>query len=144
MLEDAKRLHHYCHTLPGLTEEHILIAFSHSKELHIKEMEDIDKYSKLTQTEFLEFIARLAALLYADKTQLALLAKIELLLTELFKPIQEKVKHPPRTEDAELVSDFEDDIVQVARKKMREANHEQFLIVDITKPEVLQILNHTE
>ncbi len=45
------------------------------------------------------------------------------------------MKHPPRTEDDELVSDFEDDVVQVARRKMREARHEQFLIVDITKQE---------
>ena len=106
-------------------------------------MEEIDKYSRLTQTEFLEFIARLGYLLFADRTHLTVLEKIELVLTELFKPINEKVKNPPRTEDDELVSDFEDDIVQVARKKMREANHEQFLIVDITKPEVLEIINNT-
>ena len=74
---------------------------------------------------------------------LTVLEKIELVLTELFKPINEKVKNPPRTEDDELVSDFEDDIVQVARKKMREANHEQFLIVDITKLEVLDMINKT-
>ena len=63
-------------------------------------------------------------LLFADRTHLTVLEKIELVLTEFFKPINEKVKNPPRTEDDELMSDFEDDIVQVARKKMREANHE--------------------
>jgi hypothetical protein len=59
--------------------------------------------------------------------------KIELVLKELFKIITEKVKYPPKTEDDELLSDFEDDILSIAKKKMREANHEQFLIVDITK-----------
>lgn len=60
--------------------------------------------------------------------------KIEMVLKELFKIISEKVKYPPKTEDDELVSDYEDDILCIAKKKLREANHEQFLIVDITKP----------
>jgi len=42
----------------------------------------------------------------------------------MFKLVLEKVKHPPKTEDDELVSDFEDDIIQVAKRKLREANHE--------------------
>jgi hypothetical protein len=60
--------------------------------------------------------------------------KIEMVLKELFKIISEKVKYPPKTEDDELVSDYEDDILSIAKKKLREAHHEQFLIVDITKP----------
>jgi hypothetical protein len=32
-------------------------------------------------------------------------------MTEMFKLINERVKHPPKTEDDELVSDFEDDIL---------------------------------
>ena len=56
------------------------------------------------------------------------------MLIELFKLIQEKVKYPPKTEDDELISDFEDDILQVVKKKRREENHEPFLIVDISKP----------
>ncbi len=58
--------------------------------------------------------------------------KIEMVLKELFKIISEKVKYPPKTEDDELVSDYEDDILSIAKKKLREAHHEQFLIVDIT------------
>jgi hypothetical protein len=57
-----------------------------------------------------------------------------MVLGELLKIIQEKVKHPPKTEDDELVSDFEDDILQVVKRKRREYNHEPFLIVDISKP----------
>ena len=72
-------------------------------------------------------------LLYTDRTELLLTEKIELILTELFKMIGEKVRYPPRTEDDELVSDYEEDIIQLAKKKIKEANHEQFLIVDITK-----------
>jgi hypothetical protein len=37
--------------------------------------------------------------------------KIEMVLKELFKIISEKVKYPPKTEDDELISDFEDDIL---------------------------------
>ena len=85
MLDDAKKLPGLCHGLPGLTEEFIKIAFSHSKELHIKEMEELDKYSRLTQTEFLEFIARLGVLLFSDRAHMSLIEKIELLLLELFK-----------------------------------------------------------
>ncbi len=124
MLDDAKRLLQICSNLHGLSYEMIKIAFSHSKELHIKEMEEIDKYTKLTHTEFLEFLARIAHLLFIDKPHLSIIEKTELVLGELLKSVSEKVKHPPRTEDDELISDFEDDIVQVARKKMREANHE--------------------
>ena len=63
--------------------------------------------------------------------------KIEIILKELFKIITEKVKYPPKTEDDELVSDFEDEILSIAKKKKREANHEQFLIIDITKTPVI-------
>lgn len=52
----------------------------------------------------------------------------------MFKLVGEKVRQPPKTEDDELVSDYEEEIVQLARRKIKEANHEQFLIVDITKP----------
>jgi len=57
-----------------------------------------------------------------------------MVLTEMLKLVSEKVKHPPKTEDDELVSDYEDEIVQQAKKKIKEEAHEQFLIVDISKP----------
>ncbi len=47
MLDDAKKLIEKCPSL-NLSIEEIMIAFSHSKELHIKEMEEIDRYTKLT------------------------------------------------------------------------------------------------
>lgn len=59
--------------------------------------------------------------------------KIEKVLIQAFKVISEKVKYPPKTEDDELVSDFDDDILIIAKKSMKEAHHEQFLIVDISK-----------
>jgi hypothetical protein len=133
MIEDALTLIERCPEL-NLNEDMIKLAFSHAKELHVKEMDDIDKYNRMGATEFLEFIARLSTLAFASKPHLMLTEKIELVLKELFKLITEKVKYPPKTEDDELVSDFEDDILSIARKKMREAHHEQFLIVDITKP----------
>ncbi len=74
-------------------------------------MEDIDKYMKLHTSEFLEFISRLGVLLYHENSSQSLQDKIELVLTELLKLIAEKVKHPPKTEDDELVSDFEDDVL---------------------------------
>jgi len=67
MLDDARKLHDKFPEL-HLTHEIILIAFSHSKELHVKEMEEIDKYSRLTIPEFLEFLSRLAFIIYKDKT----------------------------------------------------------------------------
>ena len=56
---------HKCPLLEMSTEQ-VHLAFSHAKELHIKEMEDIDRYTRLTFCEFLEFIARAGVLLYAD------------------------------------------------------------------------------
>ncbi len=63
MIEDALTLVDKC---PGLklTEELVKIAFSHSKELHVKEMDDIDKYSRLGLVELMEFIARIGVLIY--------------------------------------------------------------------------------
>jgi len=50
-----------------LTYELITLAFAHSKELHVKEMDDIDKYSRLGINELIEFIARLGVILHQDK-----------------------------------------------------------------------------
>ena len=97
-------------------------------------MEDIDKYMELQTCEFLEFIARLGVLIYNQNQSQLLQEKIELVMTEMFKLINERVKYPPKTEDDELVSDFEDDVLQVVKRKKREFNHEPFLIVDISKP----------
>ena len=132
LLDDTKNIVAKCPALTA-TEEQIQIAFAHSKELHVKEMADIDKYTRIGITEFLEFIARLGVLLYAEELELLLTDKIERVLIELVKLVSERVKYPPKTEDDELVSDYEEDIVHLAKKKIKEANHEQFLIVDITK-----------
>jgi hypothetical protein len=88
-----------------------LIAFAHAKELHVKEIDDIDKYQRLGLTEFIEFIARLGVLLYHERTELLLTEKIENILIELFKLISERVRYPPKTEDDELISDYEEDII---------------------------------
>jgi hypothetical protein len=132
LMDDALSLIERCPEL-NLSQDIVKLAFSHAKELHVKEMDDIDKYSRMGSTEFLEFIARLGVLVYQNKPQMMLTEKIEMVLKEILKIIAEKVKYPPKTEDDELVSDFEDDILSIAKKKMREAHHEQFLIVDITK-----------
>jgi hypothetical protein len=79
MLEDALTLVDKCSNLK-LTEEIIKIAFAHAKELHVKEMDDIDKYNRLTLVELIEFIARLGALLYHDRPQMLLVEKIEMVL----------------------------------------------------------------
>ena len=96
-------------------------------------MEDIDKYKRLGFIEFLEFIARLGVLQYHKSTELLLFQKIEMIMAEMFKLVQEKVKYPPKTEDDELLSDYEEEIINLAKKRIREQNHEQFLIVDISK-----------
>lgn len=96
-------------------------------------MDDIDKYSRLGLTELLEFTARLGVLIYKERPQMSLVEKIESVLIELFKIVNEKVKYPPKTEDDEMISDFEDDILVHARRKFKEDNHEGFCIVDITK-----------
>ena len=79
MIEDALTLIERCPEL-NLTEDMIKLAFSHSKELHVKEMDDIEKYNRMGTTEFLEFIARLSTLVFASKPQLMLTEKIELVL----------------------------------------------------------------
>lgn len=140
MLEDARSLSQKLPKL-GLTDEQVVIAFSHSKELHVKEMDDIDKYDRLSFVEFIEFAARCAVLLFADRTELMLTEKIELVIEEMLKLSGEKVRYPPKTEDDELISDYEEDIIQLARKKIKEANHEQFLIVDITKEKKTPAVN---
>jgi hypothetical protein len=71
MVEDVKLMCEKCTEL-DLTEDKIMLAFSHAKELHVKEMDDIDKYKRLGFTEFLEFIARLGVLLYQDQVELLL------------------------------------------------------------------------
>ncbi len=50
-----------------LTVEMIKLAFAHSKELHVKEMDDIDKYNRLGITELLEFVARLGVLIFKER-----------------------------------------------------------------------------
>jgi len=40
-----------------------------------------------------------------------LLEKIEKVLIELLKVVSEKIKYPPKTDDDEMVSDFDDDIL---------------------------------
>ncbi len=62
-----------------------------------------------------------------------LIEKIELVLMQLLPLISEKVKYPPKTEDDEMITDYEDDILVFAKRKHKEDNHEGFLIVDITK-----------
>ena len=98
-------------------------------------MDDIEKYSRMNFIEFIEFIARAGALLYSNESEWLFTQKVEKVLEEILKCVSEKVRHPPKTEDDELVSDFEEDIIQLAKKKIKEAQHEQFLIVDITKKE---------
>lgn len=95
-----------------VTEDTMRVAFSHSKELHVKEMEDIDKYTQLELSEFVEFIARLAYLQFQENSEELLTEKIEKVLAEMLKLVSEKVRHPPKTEDDELVSDYEDEVVQ--------------------------------
>jgi hypothetical protein len=62
-MDDALSLVDKCPELK-LTVDIVKLAFSHSKELHVKEMDDIDKYLRIGQTEFLEFIARLGVLVF--------------------------------------------------------------------------------
>jgi hypothetical protein len=79
MIDDARALIDKCPEL-YLTQDMVQIAFSHSKELHVKEMDDIEKYYRLGLTEFMEFIARLGVLVYKNKTQMLLIEKIENIL----------------------------------------------------------------
>lgn len=140
ILDDVKELILKC---PGLemTVALVQVAFSYSKILHVKEMEDIDKYTRIELVEFIEFIARVGVILFHENAEMLLTDKIERVMQEMFKLISEKVKHPPKTEDDELVSDYEDDFIQLARKKIKEATHEQFLIVDITKKSTSQVIH---
>ena len=131
-LDDIAALIEECPELE-VSEDMMKVAFAHSKEIHVKEMDDIDKYTRLELSEFVEFIARIAFLLFHDDSEKLLTEKIDIVLTEMLKLVSEKVKHPPKTEDDELVSDYEDEIVQQAKKKIKEEAHEQFLIVDISK-----------
>jgi len=62
-----------------------------------------------------------------------LVDKIEIVMKELFLLIGEKVKYPPKTEDDEMITDYEDDMLVFARRKHKEDNHEGFLICDISK-----------
>ena len=63
LMDDALTLIERCPEL-NLTPDIVKLAYSHSKELHVKEMDDIDKYSRMGNTEFLEFIARLGVLVF--------------------------------------------------------------------------------
>ena len=63
LMDDALGLIEKCPDL-NLTVDIVKLAFSHSKELHVKEMDDIDKYSRMGNIEFLEFIARLGVLVF--------------------------------------------------------------------------------
>jgi hypothetical protein len=63
LMDDALTLIDKCSDL-HLSVDMVKLAYSHAKELHVKEMDDIDKYSRMGQTEFLEFIARLGVLVF--------------------------------------------------------------------------------
>ena len=87
------------------------IAYSLSKQTIIDEMEEFDKYNILKRTEFLEFIGRLAFLIYPD-AKLSLAKKIEMLLRQLLKTVVNKaIVIPDLNEGAESESDYEDDVV---------------------------------
>ncbi len=41
-------------------------------------------------------------------------------MIELLKIVSEKVRHPPKTEDDELVSDYEEDALNIAKRQLKE------------------------
>jgi hypothetical protein len=132
LIDDALSLIEKC---PGLklNQELIKIAFAHAKELHVKEMDDIERYNRLGMVELLEFVARVGVLLCHERSQMLLIEKIEMVLLNILPLVSEKVKYPPKTEDDEMVTDYEDDILVYAKRKHKEDHHEAFLFVEITK-----------
>lgn len=56
-----------------------------------------------------------------------------MVMVEILKIVSEKIRHPPKTEDDELISDYEEDALNIAKRKLREQHHEQFYVENITK-----------
>ena len=93
-------------------DKKIFQAYSISHMTIIDEMEDFDKYQQLKRVEFLEFIGRLAAMLYPSE-QLPLVKKIEKLLGPLIQAILKVEMMLPDNDDGiESESDCEDDLVE--------------------------------
>lgn len=78
----------------------------------VDELEGIGKYKQLNFVEFLEFIGRLADLIYADEPDAVPLAydvKVWRLMQALFRGIQKRVTTNEDNENIDSESDYEDD-----------------------------------
>lgn len=75
----------------------------------VEELELIDNYERLFFVEFLEFLGRLAFLIY-DNDEETLDVKLWRLLQIIFNTITEKVKEPVLDQEIDSESDYEDEL----------------------------------
>ena len=88
----------------------ITLAFSFSKMQFVDELELIDNYKQITFVEFLEFLGRLAFLIWYDNQDEPLEVKLWRLMATLFGDFGEKVKGVELEDDVDSESDYEDEI----------------------------------
>lgn len=97
----------------GIGRDDIVLAWIMSKMQFVEELEGINKYKQLNFVEFLEFIGRLADLIYADEPDeipLAYDVKVWRLMQALFRGIQKRVNTNEDDANIDSESDYEDDI----------------------------------
>lgn len=92
-----------------VSHDQITLAFAFSKMQFIDELELIDLYEQMYFVEFLEFLGRLAYLIWDSRGE-NLDTKLWRLLQILFAKIKEKVKEPQVELDIDSESDYEDEI----------------------------------
>ena len=97
----------------SLSDDAISLAFAHSKQLFIQEMEDINKYERMLFVEFLELIARISDL-WLKEFNWPMVQKIEKVLSELFELLGDKVIQTGKDQDIDSESDYEDDLIELA------------------------------
>ena len=88
----------------------VTLAFSFSKMQMIDELELIDNYKQMLFVEFLEFLGRLAYLLWYDIPDEPLEVKLWRLMAVLFGEFGERVKAVDLEDEVDSESDYEDEL----------------------------------
>ena len=91
----------------SLSQDKIKLAFSYCKMTIIDEMNESDKYNNLKFVEFLEFIARIAEMVFEKNSQIRLYDKVYFTFQKFFALIPAQVKEPKT--DVDVVSESDND-----------------------------------
>ena len=104
MFDEAKKVEDWLEKKEGF----ITTAYSQSKMTLVDEMDEFEKYNKMLNVEFYEFLGRISELLYHG---MPLEQKLENMLTILLPLAGYEYKKVNLDGDLESESDYDDDII---------------------------------